>query len=124
MPIDVTRDDQAKRLLAVARGDFRAQEFVDLLQQLQAGAWSYGVLMDVRLVHGAPTIDELRPLLLTIKRLQEATGPRGPVAIVAGGAIIYGVACAYAAMAEPRGRVEVFRDRDDAGQWLTGRMGG
>jgi hypothetical protein len=49
---------------------------------------------------------------------------RGPVAILATKPILYGMACAYAATATPRGRVEVFPDREEAERWLQAKARG
>ena len=123
MPIEISRDDDARRVIAVASGEFQADDFAKILAQLRSsGTWTYGVLLDVRRMTGTPAIAELRPIMNLTRTNENQEGPRGPVAIVAGGSVIYGMACAYAAMSEPKGRVEVFPDRPEAERWLDARQ--
>jgi hypothetical protein len=49
----------------------------------------------------------------------QTTRPRGPLAIVATDPVIYGRACTYAALTHVTLTIEVFRDLDKAGEWLT-----
>ena len=72
---------------------------------------------------GEPSIWDLGPIMqLTVDVDGGAESTRGPVAIVATSPVIYGISCAYAAMSKPKGRAEVFRDREEAERWLDERL--
>jgi len=124
MPIDVVRDARRRRITATGQGEFRADEVIDVLRKMREDdAWTYGVLVDLRLMTGEPTIRDLGPIMqITADAGSGADSTRGPVAIVATNPVIYGISCAYAAMSKPKGRAEVFRDREDAERWLDERM--
>ena len=121
MPFEVKQDDQLKRFEITGRGALDLPDLVAALERIREGdGWSYGVLLDLLLVTSLPSIGELRPIM----ELARSGGPndtRGPLAIVAVNPTLYGISCAYAALAQPRGRVQVFRDRDDAKEWLASR---
>ena len=121
MPVNVTRDDSARRILAVGDGDFSAGEIVEVLIDLQhSGAWSYGMLFDVRRMRGTTTTAEIKPILDLTAPGGVADAGRGPIAIVATGPL-YGMACAYASLAKWE-RTQVFPDRSEAEQWLVAQM--
>ena len=121
MPFDLKQDDELRRFEITGRGALDLPDLVAALERIREGdGWSYGVLLDLLLVTSLPSVSELRPIM----ELARSGGPndtRGPLAIVAVNPTLYGIACAYAALAQPRGRVQVFRDRDDAKQWLASR---
>lgn len=122
MPIDTTVDHSSRRIVASAEGSFRADELVAFLEYMRSsGTWSYGVLFDMRLVTGQPGTSELRAIAQMTREPAGGNESRGPVAVVAANPVIYGMACAYAAMSAP-GRVEVFSDREEAENWLATRM--
>jgi hypothetical protein len=56
-----------------------------------------------------------------LSEAERTTQPRGPLAILATDAVIYGRACRYAALTRATLTVEVFRDLDKAEEWLTAR---
>jgi hypothetical protein len=119
MPIDIQRDDAGRRLTAIGRGEFRADDFIGVLVTMRdADAWTYAVLVDLRQMTGEPVIADLKPLMALAESMNENDVSRGPVAIVAINQVIYGIACAYAAAAKPQGRIAVFRDREEAEHWL------
>src|SRR5690348_1202889 len=97
MPITLTRDDVGKRIVATGEGPFRTEEMVQLLDDLRtSGAWSYGVLLDLRRMVGGAALAELRSL----RDITEPSGDewRGPIAIVATVGGLYAMACAYASL--------------------------
>lgn len=121
MPINVTRDDTTKRILAVGEGEFRAEDIIGVLSDLYAsGAWAYGMLFDVRRMSGTATTAQIKPILDLTAPGGIADAGRGPIAIVAAGPL-YGIACAYATLAKWE-RTQVFPDRSEADQWLVTQM--
>ncbi len=67
-------------------------------------------------------MDTLREFVRTLEQRQ-GEPPRGPVAILSTDPVMYGRACAYAAMAASRAVIQVFRDRDAAEVWLSENVG-
>ena len=65
---------------------------------------------------GAPAIDDLRQFMSEAER---TTQPPGPLAIMAADPANYGRACTYAALVRATLTVGVFRNVDEAEQWLT-----
>jgi hypothetical protein len=60
---------------------------------------------------------ELRPILG--RASQSRAAARGPIAILATDPLVYDLACSYAALGRSTLTIEVFRDPDEAEQWLT-----
>lgn len=121
MPVNVTRDDTSKRILAVGDGEFRAEDIVEVLTGLhESEAWSYGMLFDVRRMSGTTTTAAIKPILELTAPGGVADAGRGPIAIVATGPL-YGMACAYASLAKWE-RTQVFPDRSEAEEWLGAQM--
>src|SRR3981081_1680757 len=119
MPIGYERDDAQRRIKALGEGPFRADDVLGILERMRAdGAWTYGVLYDLRRMMGRPAAHAPRGLLEAASQ----PGPRGelhgPTAVLALDAALYGSACAYAALGPP-GLFDVFSDRLDAEAWLV-----
>jgi hypothetical protein len=75
------------------------------------------VLVDGRLVRGAPSTEELRTIARHLKPLLDRG--LGPIAIVATSPFIYGVARMFSVFAEAmRATVAPFRGLDEANAWL------
>ena len=82
MPIGLCRDDLAKQIVPTGEGAFSAPEMVQLLADLrQSGAWSYGVILDLRRMTGGSDIAQLK----AFRRIAEPVDgeSRGPLAIIA-----------------------------------------
>jgi hypothetical protein len=76
------------------------------------------VLIDGRLVGGAPSTDELRTIARHLKPLLDRG--LGPVAIVASSPFIYGIARMFSVFAEAmRANVAPFRCMNEARGWLA-----
>ena len=120
-PIRYERDDSRRRAVITITGRFNVSDVRTCLEQHRAeGAWSYGLLYDLRHMTGEPTRETLSELAaLTQPRPGEP--PHGPVAVVSTNPVIYGLACLYAAMVSSHATVSIFRDRDEACAWLTQR---
>ena len=126
MPIDVERDDRTKRITATGRGTFSPDEVITVLRDLrETNAWDYAVVLDLRFMTGEPAIRDLTSILqISQDQRGGSQDTRGLLAIVATNPALYGMACAYAALAKPPGRVSVFRDRPEAELWIASRTGG
>jgi hypothetical protein len=117
MPIRYERDDVRRRVMVTVEGPFAVADFLAVMErQRDDGAWTYAMLSDLRGMTGKPAIDDLRQFLSEAARTTE---PRGPLALLATDPVIYGRACTYAALARATLTVEVFRNLDEAEQWLT-----
>jgi hypothetical protein len=103
--------------MVTVEGPFAVADFLAVMERQRAdGAWTYGMLSDLRGMKGEPAIDDLRQFLSEAARTTE---PRGPVAILATDPAIYRRACTYATLGSGTLTVGVFRNLDDAEQWLT-----
>ena len=123
MQIQYERDRALRRVTVTLRGEYQASEILALLERHRVeDDWRDGRLYDVRDLTGRPTVGELR----MFSRLDTAHRPHGPVAILTDNPILYGLACTYAALGRSTLKIEVFRDADEAAQWLgnQGNEGG
>jgi hypothetical protein len=119
MPIHYTRDDQRRRAVIVITGPFDPIELLPHIEHHRtSGAWTYGLLYDLRYMTGEPTRETLREFTAKIQP-RPAESPRGPVAILTQNQSMYSRACTYAAMARDHATIEVFRDLDEAEAWLS-----
>ena len=117
MPIRYERDDARRRVVVTVEGPFAVADFLAVMErQRDDGAWTYGMLSDLRGMTGEPAIDDLRQFLSEAARNIQ---PRGPIAILATDPVIYGRACTYAALVRATLTVGVFHNVDEAEQWLT-----
>ena len=91
-------------------------------RQAAEGAWSYGVLYDVRAVVNLPTPDDVRELVLYIGSLTTKYGPRGPVALISNSPQFLRIGRAYSTLGELTALdVAVFPTVDAAEAWLEQR---
>jgi hypothetical protein len=110
--------DHAARLVTVLwRNPITVAEMIEVLEQQAAeGAWAYGVLHDLRqATNAAPSA--MAPAFEASRRLSDAHGPRGPIALVPSLDQV-GVSQMLAIKAREEQRMEVFWSRDDAERWL------
>jgi hypothetical protein len=79
------------------------------------------VLYDLRILRGHPALGDLKVHMAGDAQPPAGESqPRGPVAIVATDAIVYGSACTYAALGRStRMTIEVFHDWTEAEGWLA-----
>jgi hypothetical protein len=118
-PIQYERDDASRRAVITITGPFNESEVRDCLEQHRAdGAWTYGVLYDLRRMTSEPDRGTLADFAALTKP-RPGEPPRGPVAVVSTNPVIYGSACLYAAMVRGHTTVSIFRDRDEADAWLN-----
>jgi len=119
MPFTYQRDEVRQRAVITFEGAFQMGEVLASVERRRAeSAASQPVLVDIRRLVGQPTLADLRQLLHEDLSISTGDQPRGPVAIVATVSSLYTKACTFAAMAQSRLKVRVFRDVADADSWL------
>jgi hypothetical protein len=120
MPIHYVRDDAHKRIIVTTGGEIGLDDIVGIVdRQAQDRTWSYAMLYDARASASAPTMDEMRRLVLHIGKLTTAHGPRGPVALVANGPLLEAAERVYASLGTLTGlNVRVFTTLVEAKRWL------
>jgi hypothetical protein len=117
MPTRYERDDAHRRVVITIQGPFEPADFMAVIERWRDDdVGAYGMLYDLRGMTGEPTITDLRQFMSEAAR---TTRPRGPLAIVATDPIIYGRACLYATLGRATLTIAVFRELDEADQWLT-----
>jgi hypothetical protein len=123
MPIHSARREADRLIVITVQGAFDAAVTKDLLGRHEADiALAYGVLWDLRQMTGRPTTDELWSF--SREYAHDPHGrrpPRGPVAVVTDNDDTYRAACLYVVMAQARLQIDVFRQMDEAEQWLADR---
>ena len=88
-------------------------------RQLAEGAWSYGVLYDVRAGHASPSAADVHELVKHVGRLTTQHGPRGRVALVVLDPALSKMARRYASLGELTAlNVRVFTSIREAERWL------
>ena len=118
MPINCSRDDAQRRVVAVGEGAFRAEDILGVLDRMRAdGTWSYGILYDLRRMSGSPTLTDLGRLRESVGQ-PGPDGKHGPRAVVVSDPTLYAKLCAYK-MLGTVGRFDVFSDRAEAEAWLA-----
>jgi hypothetical protein len=120
MPIEYMRDDAKKRIFVTTSGELRLKDITGIVdRQAKERTWSYAMLYDTRASTSTPTMEEMKRLVLHIGKLTIAHGPRGPVALVANGALLEGVGRAYASLGTLTAlNVRVFATLVEAERWL------
>jgi hypothetical protein len=120
MPVNYERDDARRRVMVTVHGALRKSDMLTVIARQRAEeTWAYGMLFDLRRVTEHPTIADLRELMDEASSRRQAESPRGPVAILATDAVMYGIACTYAALGHAKLTIRVFRHVDEADRWLT-----
>ena len=120
-PIRYELDDLRRRVTVTVQGPFQTDDILAIMARQRAEqTWTYGILYDLRGMTDEPTVAALRQLMSEAAELRQEEGPRGPVALVATAMALYSRLCTYAALGRSTTlRIEVFRDRGEAEQWLT-----
>jgi hypothetical protein len=117
MPIRYELDDVHRRVVVTIAGPFAIEDFLAVIERQRGdNASAYSLLYDLRGMTGEPTIAELRQAL---SQSAQTHRRRGPLAILATNPALYDRACTYAALGYSTLTVGVFRDWDEAEQWLT-----
>ena len=119
MPFEYERDDDRRRITVRPIGSLTADTTSRIAERHRdENAWGYAMLFDLTLLTAAPHRDEVQRIADYVQR-QANHRPRGPVAIIAPDAALFGLARMYAAFADPGLPLRVFRDAADAEQWLS-----
>lgn len=119
MPFQYQLDEVQHRVVITFEGAFRMSEVLASVELRRVeGAATRAVLVDVRRLVGQPNLEDIRQLLREDFSIPTGEQPRGPVAIVATASSLYTRACTFAALAQSRLKVRVFRDVGDADSWL------
>jgi hypothetical protein len=115
---DVNRPE--RRVTVVGSDPVGLPDVLALLdRQIAEGAWSYGTLHDARLVTWEATPDDIRVIVAYVDNNARTLGPRGPVAFVATGGVLVGMARMYDQIAHGSALLaEVFSDVGAAALWL------
>jgi hypothetical protein len=119
MPFTYERDEVHQRAVITFEGAFLLSEALASVERRRVeSAVTQPVLVDIRRLVGQPNLEDLRQLLREDLSIPTAGQSRGPIAIVATVSSLYAKACTFAAMAQSKVRVQVFRDVGDADSWL------
>jgi hypothetical protein len=120
MPIQYERDDEKRRIFVTSAGRVTLADTLAIIdRQATEGAWTYGVLYDVRAAQDVPTASDLHQLILRVGVLTTKHGPRGPVAFVVRDAALSKMAARYARLGDLTALdVRLFTTLNDAERWL------
>ena len=125
MPIELTIDHDARALTAVCADVVSLADLEAYFDAVTvAGAKSYGKLFDIGDADLGLSDRDIQLLGARIRAYADAGGePFGPVAVVAISPEAYENAQLFAALADARRPLEIFRDRSQARRWLATRSG-
>jgi hypothetical protein len=126
MPIRYERNDSRRRMVVTMKGAFQTDDVLAIMaRQRVEKTWTYGILFDLRELIGQPTFAELGQIMSQAAACRQGEGPHGPVAFLATEPALYDRLCTYAALGRStRLTIEVFRNWDEAQQWLTVKLKG
>src|ERR1700694_5965133 len=126
MPIWCERTDSRRRMIVTMRGAFQTDDVLAIMaRQRVENTWTYGILYDLRGVTGQPTFADLGQIMSQAAACRQGEGPHGPVAFPATEPALYDRLCTCAALGRStRLTIEVFRNWDEAQQWLTVKLKG
>src|SRR5437870_2549679 len=102
MGLTYTRDDDRRRVTVTVSDPFTLDEMLSAIQrQAVEGTWQYGAINDRRALSTTVlTSDDLRQCLDLVVKLSRTYGHRGPVAVVYGRSVQYGMTRMYSMMAD------------------------
>jgi hypothetical protein len=123
MPVSYERDDARQCVVATIEGPFQVDDILAIMARQRADrTWTYGILYDLLRMTGELTIADLQ-LLSEAARGYLGQPSRGPVALLAIDPILHERLSTYAALARSTAlTIGVFRDKDEAEQWLMERV--
>ena len=119
VPASVVANHEKQRLVIVRTGPFTADDLLQsVLHMRDSGFWAYSALVDARKGTTDLSPEDARGLVAAIQKLGDP-GTRGPLAVIAGDDVTFGMVRVFSAHAEDIGmRVAVFRTMDAALAWL------
>jgi hypothetical protein len=120
VPASVVAHHDKQRLVIIRTGPFTANDLLESIVHIRdSGAWAYSALVDARKATTDLSPEDASGLIAAIQKLGDP-GTRGPVAVVAGDDLTFGMVRVLSAYAEGIGmRVAVFRTMDAALAWLN-----
>ncbi len=120
MPFEVRRDDIQKRVTVTIWGVLSTEQDLEILDRLRRenNIDGYGILYNVTAATGSPTFADARRFIGEELSIFGGIG-RGPIAVLVRDPNIYRTACFYAALGRGKLNIQVFRDREEAEQWLA-----
>ena len=126
MPLNYTCDRAKCRITVVSVGAVTREEtFAVIDRQAAEGAWSFGLLYDMRQGTSVPTGEDLHRMVLHVGRLTTKHGPRGPVALVVRDPQLFIAGSKYSSLGDLTAlNVKVFTSIEEADHWLGGESGG
>jgi hypothetical protein len=126
VPLYYECDPAARRVTVTSMGAVGLDEALEVIDRQAAdGAWSYGLLYDVRLGASAPSEDDVQRMVMHVGSMTIKRGPRGPVAFVVADPELLKMGSRYARLGDLTAlTVRVFTRIEDAEQWLGTRSAG
>ena len=119
MPLHWTVSHPQRLVIAIAKGDVRAQEVETYLADVFAqGGAPYRKMFDVTQTQSGFDDGMLRGFALTVRR-HAAAGPIGPIAIVAASHDAFRQAGVFAEAATVDRPIKIFREQHEARRWLN-----
>ncbi|SRR6266446_1104105 len=119
MALHWTISHPQRLVLAVAKGDVRAQEVENYLTDVFAqGGAPYRKMFDVTQTETAFDDGILKGFAETVRR-QASAGPIGPLAIVAAGDDTFRQARVFAEATTVERPIKIFREQHEARRWLN-----
>ena len=113
-------DEERHRVIITLSDDVRVDQLIALLDhQIHDGTWDWPVIYDGSRRAQALSTPDIHMLADAACRRAEVQGRRGPVAIVRGTELGFGVARMFGMLsADHTVALKVFRDRAEADAWL------
>ena len=119
MPAIFESDPIKERLNITRTGLFGIDDLLDSVMRMRSlGIWNYSVLVDAREATTDLTPASAQQLVSRIVGLGNGAD-RGPIAVVAGNEVTFGMVRMFTGLATPLGmRVRAFRKVEEAERWL------
>jgi hypothetical protein len=120
MHLEYRRDDARGRITVTSTGAVTLAEALAIMDRQAAdGAWSYGVLYDMRAAGDPPTPADVHELVLRVGTLTTRHGPRGRVALVVRDPALSKMGRRYATLGDLTAlHVRLFATVEEADHWL------
>jgi len=119
MPLHWTLSHPQRLVIAIAKGEVRAQEVEKYLAEIFAqGGGPYRKMFDVSQTQTAFDEAMLKGFAETVRK-HAAVGPIGPLAIVATSDESFGQARVFAEAATVDRPIKIFREQHEARRWLN-----
>jgi len=118
MPLSWCISHPIRLVIAVAKGEFDAQDMMEFVRRVDAAnARPYRKMIDVTGVTARFSADRIRRFARAIRQREEESDV-GPIAVVAGSPDAHRQAMLFARQAQRHRPIKVFREQHDARKWL------